>query len=138
MIAERVYDRIVIRMRTVLNEKGSSDEVEGRIVISHIPYSEILEISKKEYTKMIDYGKIKSTLVLRKPLPDDYIVISKDGGKKKLSRYFTAEKIERELRQAVPVVADGNEIVWVVGMRLSERYMIDSETQTVAVIEYIN
>ena len=138
MIAERVYDRIVIRMRTVLNEKGSSDEVEGRIVISHIPYSETLEISKKEYTKMIDCGKIKSTLVLRKPLPDDYIVISKDGGKKKLSRYFTAEKIERELRQAVPVVADGNEIVWVVGMRLSERYKIDSETQTVAVIEYIN
>ena len=86
---------------------------------------------------MIDCGKIKSTLVLRKPLPDDYIVISKDGGKKKLSRYFTAEKIERELRQAVPVVADGNEIVWVVGMRLSERYKIDSETQTVAVIEYI-
>lgn len=138
MIAERVYDRIVIRMRTVLNEKGSSDEVEGRIVISHISYSETLEISKKEYTKMIDCGKIKSTLVLRKPLPDDYIVISKDGGKKKLSRYFTAEKIERELRQAVPVVADGNEIVWVVGMRLSERYKIDSETQTVAVIEYIN
>lgn len=138
MIAERVYDRIVIRMRTVLNEKGSSDEVEGRIVISHIPYSETLEISKKEYTKMIDCGKIKSTLVLRKPLPDDYIVISKDGGKKKLSRYFTAEKIERELRQAVPVVADGNEIVWVVGMRLSERYKVDSETQTVAVIEYIN
>ena len=138
MIAERVYDRIVIRMRTVLNEKGASDEVEGRIVISHIPYSETLEISKKEYTKMIDCGKIKSTLVLRKPLPDDYIVISKDGGKKKLSRYFTAEKIERELRQAVPVVADGNEIVWVVGMRLSERYKIDSETQTVAVIEYIN
>ena len=137
MIAERVYDRIVIRMRTVLNEKGASDEVEGRIVISHIPYSETLEISKKEYTKMIDCGKIKSTLVLRKPLPDDYIVISKDGGKKKLSRYFTAEKIERELRQAVPVVADGNEIVWVVGMRLSERYKIDSETQTVAVIEYI-
>ena len=138
MIAERVYDRIVIRMRTVLNEKGASDEVEGRIVISHIPYSETLEISKKEYTKMIDCGKIKSTLVLRKPLPDDYIVISKDGGKKKLSRYFTAEKIERELRQAVPVVADGSEIVWVVGMRLSERYKIDSETQTVAVIEYIN
>lgn len=138
MIAERVYDRIVIRMRTVLNEKGSSDEVEGRIVISHIPYSETLEISKKEYTKMIDCGKIKSTLVLRKPLPDDYIVISKNGGTKKLSRYFTAEKIERELRQAVPVVADGNEIVWVVGMRLSERYKVDSETQTVAVIEYIN
>lgn len=137
MIAERVYDRIVIKMRNLTARKDKSDEVEGSIIISRIPYSSALEISKKEYTKMIDCGKIKSTLVLRKPLPDDYIVISKAGGTKKLSRYFTAEKIERERRQDVPVVADGNEIVWVVGMRLSERYKVDSETQTVAVIEYI-
>ena len=137
LVAERVYDRIVIKSREVAALKKDKDEVKGRIVISQIPYSEGLEISKKEYTKMIDCGKINSTLVLRKPSADDFIVISKDGGSKKLSRYFTAEKVERELRQDIPVVADGNEIVWIVGMRLSERYKVDSETQTVAVIEYI-
>ena len=137
MVASRAYDRIVIKNVSVNEDSPQSNEAEGRIVITEMTFSDQMEISKKEYTKMIDCGKINSTLVLRKPSPDDYIVISKDGGSKKLSRYFTAEKIERDLRPNIPVVADGNEIVWIVGMRLSERYKVGPDTKKVAVIDYV-
>ncbi|MBR6403905.1 MAG: tRNA lysidine(34) synthetase TilS [Eubacterium sp.] len=137
MVASRVYDRIVIKNVSSGESRETDDKNEGRIVITEMTFSDHMEISKKEYTKMIDCGKIKSTLVLRKPSPDDYIVISKNGGSKKLSRYFTAEKVERDRRQDIPVVADGDEIVWIVGMRLSERYKVGPDTEKVAVIDYV-
>ena len=132
MYAERVYDRIVIAL--------NSEEVRGclgRIVTSTFSYDTDLDISRKEYTKMIDCDKIKSTLELRTARPEDFIVINAKGEKKKLSRYFTAEKVERKLRSIIPVVADGDEIVWIVGMRLSERYKIGASTREVLEITYL-
>ena len=75
-------------------------------------------------------------LVLRNPEPDDFIVVTEEGGTKKLARFFTDRKVERNLRQSIPVVADGNEIVWIIGMRLSERYKISPSTKTVVEITY--
>jgi tRNA(Ile)-lysidine synthase len=75
-------------------------------------------------------------LVLRTPEPEDFIVINESGGRKKLSRLFTDFKLDRSKRGNVPVVADGNEIVWVVGMRLSERYKITDSTETIMEISY--
>ena len=135
MIAERVYDRIIIRKNSeVLDEERT---VTGRLETEVFDYDESISISKKEYTKMIDYDKINSALCLRLPQPEDYIVISAEGGTKKLSRFFTSEKVERSRRGSVPVVADGNEIVWIVGFRLSERYKVTSETKRVMRIDYV-
>ena len=100
-------------------------------------YTHEVDLSKKEYTKLIDCDKIKSTLCLRYPQAADFIVINQNGGRKKLSRYFTEVKIERSLRDKVPVVADGDEIVWVVGYRLSENYKVTPSTRKVTEIRYI-
>ena len=136
--AERIYERIEIR--TVSgegqSETGVTDSI-GTIEITTFPYTRDLEISKKEYTKMIDYDKIKFVLTLRTAEKDDYIVISSSGGRKKLSRFFTDNKIERSKRSKILVVADGNEIVWVVGYRLSESYKVTPETRTVGQITFI-
>ena len=134
MTAERIYDRISIRSESVKTEGDGG--VKGSIVVGTFAYTEDLDISKKEYTKMIDCDKIKSTLVLRNPEPDDFIVVTEEGGTKKLARFFTDRKVERNLRQSIPVVADGNEIVWIIGMRLSERYKISPSTKTVVEITY--
>lgn len=135
MIAERVYGRIIIRK----NSEGLDEDsaVLGHLETESFDYDESISISKKEYTKMIDYDKINSALCLRLPQPEDYIVISAEGGTKKLSRFFTSEKVERSRRGSVPVVADGNEIVWIVGFRLSERYKVTSETRRVMRIDYV-
>ena len=115
------------------DEKGEI----GRIEIRELENSDDLDLSKKEYTKLIDCDKIKSTLCLRYPQAGDFLVINQNGGRKKLSRYFTEVKIERSLRDKVPVVADGDEIVWVVGYRLSENYKVTPSTRKVTEIRYI-
>ena len=95
-----------------------------------------MEISRDPFIKMIDYDKICAKLVFRAPMPGDFIVIRDDGSSKKLARFFTDNKVERSLRGTFPLVADGDEIVWAVGLRLSERYKITEETKTVAKLIY--
>ncbi|SEQ71112.1 tRNA(Ile)-lysidine synthase [Lachnospiraceae bacterium NE2001] len=139
MQAYRSYDKIVII------KKGAEPDAEnliikpeGLIETEVFLYDESLDLSKKEYTKLIDCDKINFVPVLRIPKPDDFIVVSSDGGTKKLSRFFTHSKIDREQRAVFPVVADGNEIIWVVGLRLSERYKVTGSTKRVMKITYTN
>ena len=86
-------------------------------------------ISEKRYTKTIDYGKIKDTLVVRTRRPGDFLTVRSDGARKKLSDYFTDEKIPRDRRDRIPLLADGNEIVWVIGRRLGYRYRVSESTE---------
>lgn len=49
-------------------------------------------------------------------------------GSKKVSDLFVDAKIPRRLRGTVPVVRDGDRIVWVAGVRMSEEYKITETT----------
>lgn len=93
-------------------------------------------ISKNDYTKMLDYGKIKDGLCLRTPEDGDYIVINDSGDKKKLNRVFIDRKIDRELRKNWPVLACGQEVIWVLGLRFSTAYNIDETTTKALCMDY--
>lgn len=61
-----------------------------------------------------------------------------DGRSKKLGRFMIEQKIPAEYRDRVLVVADGNEIVWIVGFRMSERYKAQDTTINTAMISVGN
>lgn len=44
-------------------------------------------------------------------------------------------KIPCEIREHIPLIADGSEIMWVVGYRMSEAYKITDKTKTVLQIQ---
>lgn len=88
------------------------------------------EIPKKQYTKWFDYDRIKGTLSVRNRQPGDYITLA-DGGRKTLHRYMIDEKIPRELRDGIPVLAEGNHVLWIVGYRIGEYYKITEDTKTI-------
>ncbi len=107
---------------------------EGKSNLFSVTFDEVSKeiadkIGKKTYTKIVDCDKIKSALVVRKHMEGDYIVIDKKGTKKKLSRFFIDEKIPVNKRDDILLVADGSEIVWVVGFRLNVRYYITKDTK---------
>ena len=87
------------------------------------------------YTKWFDYDKI-DRLVLRTRKPGDYIVIDDNGRTKKLKEYFINEKIPREERDKVLLLADGNSIVWVLGYRISAKYKVTKDTKNIIKISY--
>lgn len=89
------------------------------------------EIPKKKYTKWFDYDKLTDNLELRGRKSGDYLVIDKAGHRKALKRYFTDEKIPKDMRDRTVCVADGSRIIWVVNGRISEDCKIDENTRRV-------
>jgi len=82
-------------------------------------------IPKKRFTKWIAYATIaqkeSQKLCFRTRRPGDVLVVRQDGSRKKLSDYLIDEKIPSSLRDRVVLLAIGSEVLWVAGMRISER-----------------
>lgn len=98
------------------------------------PYEKGQEIPKNGYTKWFDYDKIKCTLTVRHRQTGDYITLS-GGGRKSVKAYMIDEKIPREERERIPLVADGSHVLWIIGYRISEYYKITDDTHTVIQIQ---
>lgn len=107
----------------------------GTIQISVYPYHG-QDFSKNEYTKTLDYDTIKQDLYIRFPKPGDRIVIDDKGNSKKLNRYFIDQKIERKQREECPIIAENQNVVWVIGGRIGNTYKISETTKQVIEIIY--
>lgn len=57
------------------------------------------------------------------------------GGRKTVKSFMIDEKIPREDRGRIPLVADGSHVLWVIGYRISEYYKITDDTHTVIQIQ---
>ena len=143
--ARRSYDNIIITKSRDAKEAynvdidgdGSYEIADvGTFSVSVEPWKAGMEVSKKIYTKMVDYGKIKGNVCIRTPESGDYIIIDGKGSSKKLSRLFIDKKIDRVKRLTWPVIACGNEIIWAVGLRYSEAYKVDENTYKVMCINF--
>ena len=53
-----------------------------------------------------------------------------------IKQVFIDEKIPRQLREEIPLVADGSHIVWIVGRRISEYYKIKESTKRYLKLEF--
>ena len=93
------------------------------------------EIPKNQYTKWFDYDKIKNMLSYRHRRPGDFLVLA-GGGKKTVARCMIDDKIPRGEREQIPVLAEGNHVLWVVGGRISEYYKITDQTKTILQVTY--
>ncbi len=86
-----------------------------------------MEFPKNVYTKWFDCDKIKGTPVVRTRRPGDYIVLA-DHNHKALNRFMIDEKIPRQMRDKIPLLADGSHVMWIIGYRMSEYYKIGPDT----------
>ena len=59
------------------------------------------------------------------------------GGSKKLKSFLIDQKVPREKRDTLPLVAAGNEIIWVTGVRIAEPYRVTGKTKRVLLLEYL-
>lgn len=81
----------------------------------------------------VDYAKIPTNSIWRTRKLGD--VFSKLGaGAKKLNDYFTDKKIDVDVRDNIPVLAYENQILVVLGLDVSEKVKVDSDTDQIVKI----
>ncbi len=96
--------------------------------------NEINGIIRDPSVIFIDEEKVKEKLVYRNRNEGDVFSPFGMKGSKKLKDYFIDEKIPREERAQLHLIADGKEVVWVIGRRMSDKYKITDTTKKVLVI----
>ena len=104
------------------------------LIMKKIPYEKAQEIPQNRYTKWFDYDRIKGTLTVRTRQTGDYITL-KDGRKKTVKAYMIDEKIPRELRDRVTLLAEDHHVLWIVGWRISEYYKVTEDTDYVLEVQ---
>ena len=107
--------------------QGQPENPQVRVDFACFSYKKGTEIPKNQYTKWFDCGKIKGMPVVRSRQTGDYITLA-DGRKKTVRRFMIDEKIPREQRDSVPLLADGSHVMWIIGYRISEYYKIGPDT----------
>lgn len=147
IVAEISYDNLVIK----LGNKEKKVDYSYDINIGESLYIEesncfietkVISIEKEElnfddrFIKYFDYDKIESGLHVRNRMAGDKFVPFGMDGTKKLKDFFIDEKIPLKKRDDIPIILDNRNIIWVVGLRISEEYKITSETKRVLAIKY--
>ena len=142
-VAERVFDTLVIQKK---EEDRILPELQLRIpgetrtehgsFFTRIISNENQPIEQKKYTKWLDYDKITAGILLRGRKPGDYLTVNRQGGRKKLKTYFMEEKIPVDQRKGVWLLTCGEEVIWVVGHRISEAYKVEKNTREILEITY--
>ena len=143
--ALRTYGGVILKKTS--KEKGNESEIKelpipGELSCAYGHFDtkiflyEKQKIEENKCTKWLDYDKIKNKLYIRTRQPGDYLIINREGSKKKLARVMIDDKIPGEERDLIPLVADGKEILWIAGGRINERYKITAATRRVLELKY--
>ena len=78
------------------------------------------------YTKVFDCDKISINPVVRNRKNGDRIITNNSGGSKKLKDIFIDRKIPKVERDLIPVISAGEEVMSVLGIKDSVRFLPDS------------
>jgi tRNA(Ile)-lysidine synthase len=108
----------------------------GAFCMKIIPNEKQKEFSKKSCTKWFDYDKIRGNLRIRTRENGDFIRFSPDLHKKKIKDYFIDQKVNRSIRDQVPMLVSGHEVIWIVGYRINEAYKVTDATKTIIEVVY--
>ena len=152
LIAKRTYDGIEIS--SAILEKRETDEgkyavnllVPGetilwdgtKVVTRVFSAQEVKDIEKipdKSYTKWFDYDIINQCISVRYRQAGDYMVVTADGGKKKLKELFIHEKVPQEQRDEILLFTREHLVLWACGIRMGEYGKIRTNTKTILEIK---
>ena len=84
----------------------------------------------------LDYDRLSLPLILRPKQPGDRFIPLGSAGSQKVKKYFIDHRITREDRAMMPILADQQQIVWLVGQRIDDRVKVTSETTQVLGTEF--
>lgn len=125
---------IIEKNKEIKNEIISVNE--GSDAIEH-PFpllfekSDNLEIISSQKMAQLDYAKLVFPLKIRRWEKGDYFFPLGIHGKKLLSDFFIDQKLSLFEKEEVFLLCSNNDIVWVIGYRIDDRYKLTKKSKSV-------
>ena len=145
--AEKNYSWLTIALRHQTDEDfyyeipgpGSHPfpRLNHRMVLEYLATDLPSKFSHHPNEALMDLDKLAFPLVLRSSNVGDRFRPLGLGGSKKLKKFFIDAKIPRSQRRRGPVLCSGEQIIWLVGLRLDDRVKVTANTDRLLKVLYL-
>ncbi len=155
--AVRSYDELQIKKKNTKNSSLNENEFKipsflnvgdemsfsvpnlGMAHIEILTYNGGKLFPSSAYTKWFDYDRIQGA-VFRKRKTGDYILVEQNTAlhKKTIAKLMTDEKVPKFERDEIYLLTDGNNVLWVPGIRMSGAFKINENTKKILAINIDN
>ena len=105
------------------------------LTLKLIENQSLIDTKSSRRIKYFDLEKINGDITLRHRREGDKFNPLGMKGSKKLKDIFIDLKIPREKRDKLPLLCFGEDIAWIVGYKLSDKYKVDENTKTILKIK---
>jgi len=147
LVVKRVYDRLIFseskpqtpeRFCYIIEKPGVFDLeiLGGTIQFEEVERNALVELKTSPWAACLDADRITYPLTLRNFRPGDRFVPLGMTGHKKLKSFFIDMKIPSHVRARLPILLQGNELIWVCGIRIDDRFKVTSRTRRILKITF--
>ena len=117
-------------------EPGETVQTDYGMIVSERMDRGNVRFTRNSNIEFVDADKIPANLTLRTWRDGDRFRPLGLNGEKKVSDFLVDIKVPLDRKRDVLVVADGEKIIWICGMRLDDRYKVESATRNVVRMEF--
>lgn len=143
--AQNIYGDIFIKIKVESNKNQYEELVLSNKDILHkevyfqnyifnferIAYENNIDFMKNNEIKYFNYDNINGNIIIRQRKEGDKIIPLGMKGSKKIKDIFINMKIPQEDRDSIPIIQFGEDIAWVVPMKVSDKYKVTDRTKNI-------
>ena len=132
IIKKTVEKAIDFEYNVVLNKSNYIREIDKTLFTTVSDIKDISEVNIEDKDVIsVDYDLIKGNLVARNRRTGDSMIPCGMKGSKKLKDIFIDLKIPKEERDSRLIIADEENIIWLEGYRINDKYKVSAATKKI-------
>ena len=118
-----------------IGEENSIQHIGKTIKLKLLDYDKKINLKEKSNIRNFDFDKIKGSIIVRNRRNGDKFIPFGMSGTKKLKDLFIDLKVKKSERSKIPLICFGEDIAWIVGYRVSEKFKITEDTKSILQIK---